>query len=127
MKIYWSGAAIALLADVRLRDRSGGAKSLDQVLGEFQACCLPAARMWSGEELFRKLDSLLGDAVFMPLYNRYADAPGFPDTSEVFGQLGIEVENGTVRLLDNPRQATIRHAISGLDENAARRRALATH
>lgn len=78
-KIYWSGAALALLADLRLRERSGGRQSLDVVLGRFQACCLPSRRRWSGVELFEKLDELAGEPVFMPLYRRYADQPGFPD------------------------------------------------
>jgi len=44
MKIYWSGAAIALLADTRLRERSVGTESLDLVLARFQRCCLPSER-----------------------------------------------------------------------------------
>jgi hypothetical protein len=78
-KIYWSGAAIALLADVQLRARSGGTESLDVVLDRFQRCCLPSQRRWSGPELFAKFDSLIDEPVFMPLYRRYADTAGFPD------------------------------------------------
>ena len=81
-KIYWSGAAIALLADVRLRERSAGRESLDVVLGRFQACCLPSSRRWSGIELFEKLDSLASAPVFMPLYREHADTAGFPDVAE---------------------------------------------
>ena len=51
MKIYWSGAAIALLADVELRRRSNGAESLDMVLDRLAQCCLPSDRAWSGPEL----------------------------------------------------------------------------
>ena len=80
-KIYWSGAAIALLADLRLRGRSGGKESLDTVLGRFQECCLPSKKYWSGVQFFTKLDSLIDEPVFMPLYREHANAPGFPDTS----------------------------------------------
>lgn len=80
-KIYWSGAAIALLADVRLRERSGGEESLDTVLGRFQHCCLPSSRRWSGPELFARFDTLIEEPVFMPLYRQYADAAGFPETA----------------------------------------------
>jgi hypothetical protein len=82
-KIYWSGAAIALHADVVLRERSGGKESLDVILGRFQRCCLPSRRSWSGKELFETLDSLASTPVFMPLYRRYADQPGFPDVDGV--------------------------------------------
>lgn len=81
-KIYWSGAAIALLADVTLREQSGGRESLDAVLGRFQACCLPSARRWTAPELFERLDSLSQRPVFMPLYRQYADSAGFPDVGE---------------------------------------------
>lgn len=85
-KIYWSGAAIALLADIRLRERSGGEESLDTVLGRFQQCCLPSQERWSGIELFTRLDSLLESPVFMPLYRQYADTPGFPATDEALSK-----------------------------------------
>jgi hypothetical protein len=80
-KIYWSGAAIALLADMQLRERSGGAESLDTVVARFRQCCLANQRQWDGKDLFRQFDSQLNEPVFMPLYRHYADTPGFPDVS----------------------------------------------
>jgi predicted metalloprotease with PDZ domain len=80
-KIYWSGAAVALLADTQLRQRSGGAQSLDTALDRFRNCCLDDDREWTGETLFRKLDALVDEPVFMPLYRQYADTPGFPDVA----------------------------------------------
>lgn len=113
MKIYWGGAAIALLADVTLRDRSDGAESLDTVLGQLQQCCLPAEASWSGPRLFRKLDSLLSEPVFMRLYRQYATTPGFPDYQRVLGRLGVEIDDNKVRLTDDADLATIRDAITG--------------
>ena len=40
MRVYWEGAAIMLLADQRLRERSGGRQSLDTVLEQLRRCCL---------------------------------------------------------------------------------------
>lgn len=97
MKIYWSGAALALMADIELRRTSGGVLSLDVALDRLQACCLPSRRAWSGRELFERLDSLAGSDVFVELYERYADAPGFPDYE---------------RYLDDPGLAEIRAAIT---------------
>ena len=97
MKIYWSSAALALMADIELRRRSGGAESLDQVLERLQACCLPSRRTWSGRDLFEKLDSLIETPLFMELYDRHADAPGFPDFEP---------------LLERPEFAEIRAAIT---------------
>ena len=58
MKVYWSGAALALMADVTLRERSGGEESLDTVLKRFQECCLPSKDVWTGPEFFARLDTL---------------------------------------------------------------------
>jgi hypothetical protein len=112
MKVYWSGAALALIADVELRRRSAGTESLDSVLGELQRCCLPSARAWSGVELFGKLDELLDEPLFMRLYRRYADAGNFPDTGPVLAELGVLVEAGQVRLDASAALADIRNAIT---------------
>lgn len=82
-KYYWSGAALALIADVQLRTRSNGEESLDSVLGQLQRCCLPARQRWRGISLFRRLDSFLEEPLFVPLYREYGDKPGFPDTTEL--------------------------------------------
>jgi len=114
MKVYWSGAALALMADVELRRQSGGRETLDQVLMRLQSCCLPSARTWTGPELFTTLDSLAGKPVFMPLYRRYADTSGFPDTAPLLAELGLQIEDGRVELRRNGRLGNIRGAITEL-------------
>ena len=120
MKVYWSGAAIALMADVNLRERSGGEETLDTVLQRFQECCLPSTDVWSGPEFFTKLDSLASEPVFMPLYRRYADTAGFPDTSEVFARLGIRIDDDEVSLRGRGELVEIREAITRTDRPTAR-------
>ena len=111
MKVYWSGAALALMADVTLRERSGGKESLDTVLERFQACCLPSQDVWSGPEFFARLDSLTTEPVFMPLYRRYADTAGFPDTGEVFERLGLRVDDQVVSIRRKAELETVRQSI----------------
>lgn len=110
MKLYWSGAAIALMADVELRERSGGTESLDVALDRLQRCCLPSRRTWSGPELFSRLDEMIESPVFMPLYRRYADRAGFPDYEPLLSRLGIEDDGAA--LSDDAELAAIRNAIS---------------
>ena len=98
MKVYWSGAALALMADVKLREESGGEETLDAVLGRLQECCLPSNHTWSGTELFAKMDSLTDYPVFMRLYRRYADTAGFPDVRPLIERLGLSVSNDKVRV-----------------------------
>ncbi len=122
MKIYWSGAAIALMADVTLRERSGGDESLDQVLDHLQQCCLPADKVWTGPELFRMLDSFVDEPVFMPLYTRFADTAGFPDTTSLLGKLGISVSGGEVRVHRSADLSDVRVAITGADSRSTSHR-----
>lgn len=122
MKVYWSGAAIALMADVTLRERSNGEDSLDKVLSRFQSCCLPSDEVWSGPAFFTVLDSLASTPVFMPLYRRYADTAGFPDTSELLEKLGVMVDEGEVRLKRNAELQEVREAITKTDTVIARQR-----
>ena len=107
MKVYWSGAAIALLADIQLRRQSNGEESLDTVLGQLQACCLPSRRRWSGQRLFEKLDSFIASPVFMPLYREYANQEGFPELASVLRDLGVNTnDDRSITLQDNRRTRT---------------------
>lgn len=112
MKIYWSGAALALMADTELRKRSNGAESLDSVLDQLQRCCLPSQRAWSGTELFKKLDSFVTEPLFMDLYRQYANEAGFPDARPLLEQLGVNIDEGAARLLDDAELAKIRASIT---------------
>lgn len=128
MKIYWSGAALALMADVSLRERSGGKESLDDVMGRLQSCCLPSRRVWSAPEFFATLDQLASYPVFTPLYRRYADTAGFPDTRPLFARLGLKVTDEKVRILRGGELQQIRIAITKTDPVTAEwREQLATH
>lgn len=112
MKIYWSGAALAMMADVELRRRSNGSESLDLVLDRLQQCCLPASRSWYGPELMQKMDSLIDSPVFMPLYQQMADASGFPNVTPILQSLGVEFANDRIILLDSAELAAVRAAIT---------------
>ena len=122
MKIYWAGAAIALMADVELRSRSNNRESLDVVLERLQTCCLPSERVWTGPELFAKLDTLTSKPVFMKLYKRHAETLGFPDTTAVFEQLGVDLRGGRAQLKRNAPHAELRQSIMQVDVDAARQR-----
>lgn len=112
MKVYWSGASLALMADVELRRRSGGRESLDSVLGRLQQCCLPSTYAWSGVELFRKLDDLLDEPLFLDLYRQYANADEFPDARPILARLGISVRDGQVVIDQSAELSSVRKAIT---------------
>jgi len=114
MMVYWSGAAMALLGDIRQRQLSSGSESLEVILGRLRSCCLPSDRAWTAQQLFRKLDELSEHKVWLALYQHYADTPGVADLTPAYRQLGIQVSgDGTVVLDDNAPQAALRRRLMG--------------
>ena len=111
MLVYWSGAAIALLADAELRKLTDGKESLDTVLGRLQGCCLPSHREWGGRELFLKLDELSDHKVFVRLYEEHANSRGMPDLTELYRELGIKPMGDKVELSSRAPGAHIRRSI----------------
>jgi hypothetical protein len=111
MRVYWSGAAFVLLADLRLRRETDGRQSLDTALAELRRCCLPSDRYWSGRELLDKLDAITGTKFFPELADGIARSREFPDLSAPYHELGLRIENGALQLDAEPRAAALRDAI----------------
>ena len=111
MRVYWSGAAIAMLADLELRSLTGGRQSLDSALGAFAACCLPSSRMWTAREVIDRLDRLTGTGVFSRLYARYAESDDFPDLGDAYARLGLRPKDEGVDFDPAAPEARIRRAI----------------
>lgn len=110
MRLYWTGAAVALLADVRLR-RAGIEGGLDSVLARLTHCCLPADRAWHGRELFARLDALSGTGIFTALYDEVVDSTAFPEVTEAWAALGVESRGATLRFAGDAASRSLRDAI----------------
>jgi len=122
MKVYWSGAALAFLTDVKLRQQTNGAQSLDSVLDQLQACCLPSNRTWTGSQLMRKLDQLSQTKVFTNTYRQYANRPGFFPYQDIFSQLGIEIKYGRLSLNNEDRKKkALRESIISKRDNSSQK------
>lgn len=104
MRVYWSGAAIVLMADVELRRRTAGRMSLDIAMAQLATCCLPGDRTWSAREVFSRLDEITQSDVFMNLYRENVNNRNFPDISVTSRQLGI-TERGDKLHLSSARDA----------------------
>jgi hypothetical protein len=115
MRVYWEGAALLLLADERLRRRSGGAQSLDRALERLQQCCLSPDVGWDARALFAKLDEITGDRVFGELYEAHVGSTEFPRLAETYQLLGLAPgpEDETIRMLDAAPGIAFRDAIMG--------------
>lgn len=76
MRVYWSGAAYWLDADLALRARGS---SLDAVLQRYAECCLADAMRVAPEVFVAALDRIADADIFASRYRTYADSEAFPD------------------------------------------------
>ncbi|MGD8618430.1 MAG: hypothetical protein PVH05_02440 [Burkholderiales bacterium] len=111
MKVYWSGTAIMLMADLRLRQLSNDTQSLDTALAALNACCDASPREWTASQLFARLDELTGTTIFTSLMNEYVDAEHFPDLARTYRELGLLPYGDSVRLATDAPFAHLRDAI----------------
>lgn len=108
-RVYWSGTAFALEADVAVRVHTG--TSLDQLISRSQGAW-PRRSTWQGRAVMHRFDRLAGAGLLVPLFDRYAESRGFPDLSELLADLGIERRGGRIALNDDAPLAHIRSAIT---------------
>lgn len=120
MRVYWAGAALALDVDIELRRRLPARRGLDEVLAALGACCLAPDRLWTGDELFAKLDRLAGTDFLQAMYRSYAESRDFPDVDAMFRELGIEPQGDSVRLAGGPAEAALRAELDGSAAATAR-------
>jgi hypothetical protein len=118
MRIYWSGTAYWLEADLELRRASGNTLSVDEALKRFDACCLPDYRGWRPEAFVAKLDALVGSDVFRRKFDAYRARRDFPDLAPTYNALGISREGAQLAFDDSAPDAGIRRAITSAAHRA---------
>jgi hypothetical protein len=109
--IYWGGAILSLLADVKTRARSGGRMGLEDGLRAVLARGGNATSVWPLERVIEVVDGALGAPTLRPL----ADAHGYRgepvDLDGLLGSLGVRRARGGILLDDNAALAPIRRSI----------------
>ena len=107
-RTYWGGAMFCLLADVRLRERSGNRAGLQHALQGVLAAGGSYAVAWPVTRILATADAAVGQTTLTDLYEQMKDSPVSIDLPALWRELGIA---GT-RLLDDAPQAAVRRAIA---------------
>ncbi|HEY0506110.1 MAG TPA: hypothetical protein VGD42_21710 [Lysobacter sp.] len=110
MRVYWTGAAYWLEADLALRARGS---DLDSVLARYAACCLRAGDTREPAAFIAELDRIADGGVFGDRYRRYAASLEFPSLDAAYRQLGISVGDAGLRFSPQPDAARLRQAVMG--------------
>lgn len=116
MRVYWTGTAYFLEADLALR-RTRDGLTLDRVIRDFAACCLHDPAIVTGRDLVGAFDRIAGREIFLPLYERYRQLNGMPDYPALLASIGVRQDSEGVRCDSEPAApATLRRQITqGLD------------
>jgi hypothetical protein len=112
-RTYWGGALFCLVADIRIRERTGGARSFDDALRGIVATGANVASHWPIERFLTEGDRAVGAPVLREIYEELALAPGHVDLPRLWRRLGVQVgRGGTVTFDDHAELAALRRAIA---------------
>lgn len=117
-RVYWAGAAIALMADVEMRVRSRGGRSLDDAILALYDCCAEAIAPMSAEEALERMERGR-PPVIRPIAERWLGSREFPDLSRAYSALGIERVGGRLFFGGGARASALREAIMAPREDLA--------
>jgi predicted metalloprotease with PDZ domain len=110
---YWGGAIFALLADIRIRRATAGARSLDDALRAVLAQHGDATHQASVAEFLRSGDQAVGVGELSEVHEQWALQGRNADLEALWQSLGIEAEpDGGVALHDDAPLAGVRRAIA---------------
>jgi hypothetical protein len=111
-RTYWGGALYCLLADVTIRERTGNARSLDDVLRSIGKTGDVDDVHWKIEQFLAAGQAATGTPVLRELYDELAEKPGTVNLSALFTRLGVVLQNGALEFDDRAPLAPIRRAIT---------------
>lgn len=110
-RTYWGGALFCLLADVEIREKSGGEKSLDDALRAIVRAGNIAVR-WPLARVLAVGDEATGLSVLRDLHAAMGAAPVPVDLPALWKKLGVTRNGATVVLDDAAPLAAIRRAMA---------------
>jgi len=111
-RTYWGGALFCLEADVAIRERTGGKRSLVDALRAIVAQGGNISVSWPVERVLDVGDAATGVPVLRETYARMARQPGPVDLPQLWAKLGVRLERGTVIYNDAAPLASIRRAMT---------------
>ena len=110
-RTYWGGALFCFVADVEIRKQTKNKKGLGDALRGILEGGGDIREDWDLEKTLEMGDRAAGVRVLEKLYEEWKDRPVQVDLPALWKQLGVESEDGRVRLRDDAPLAAVRRAI----------------
>jgi hypothetical protein len=115
-RTYWGGALFCFLADLEIRQRTNGRKSLDDALRGIVEAGGSIAVRWDLQRALRTGDRATGTDVLQRLYEKLGPRAETVDLAALFTQLGVRREGDIVVFDDKAPLAEVRKAIAGIHD-----------
>jgi hypothetical protein len=109
---YWGGALYVFLADVRIREATGGQRSLDDAMRAVLATEGDATHAARVADFLRSGDDATGSRALAELFQSWALLGQNPDLDDLWGRLGVQFKDGRVSLDDRAPLASVRKGIA---------------
>jgi hypothetical protein len=109
---YWGGALFAFACDVRIREQTRGAHSLDEVMRAVLARGGDATHVWRVADVARIGDEVTGTRVMRDALDHIAVRGEAVDFGAMMRDLGIAHAGDTVDLRSDAKLASVRDAIA---------------
>jgi hypothetical protein len=111
-RTYWGGALFYLIADVRIRERTGNRFGLQDGLRAIVAQGGSVEVAWDVRRTLAIADKATGTNLLVELYDEMRDAPVAPDLPALWKRLGVKLTPDGAEFDDNAPLAGIRRAIT---------------
>jgi hypothetical protein len=125
-RTYWGGALFWLLADVEIREQTGGRRSLDDALKGILAAGGDASATWKVDRVIEIGDRATRVPVLRQLYKRMAFSGDAEDLARFWKRLGVVRGGGEIAFDETAPLAQIRHSITAARPAEALGEALGT-
>lgn len=110
-RTYWGGAMFCFLADVEIHRRTGNRLGLQDAMRAVARASGGLASDWPISRVFARADAATGTGVLEQMYAQMKDKPVTPDLQNLWTQLGVVADGGSVHLHDDAPLAAVRLAI----------------
>ncbi len=118
-RTYWGGAIFCLLADVRIRERTGNRKGLQDALRGINQGGGNINEDWDLDKALVLGDKATGTTVLRDLYREMRDKPDPVDLDQLWNKLGVSVKDAAIQFNDKAAEADIRRAIAAAPSSAS--------
>jgi len=111
-RTYWGGTIFWLMADIRIREQTGGRRSLDDAIKAILADGGDGSQVWTLERVIDTANRATGTQVLNQLHDEMGTKPSSVDLASLWKRLGVRYSHGRVSFDDTAPLASIRRAIT---------------